>query len=141
MLVDISPELTSRLRLSIARLSRRLRQQAAEGITSSQLSALATVEKHGPITLGDLATHERVQPPTITRIVAGLEEPGFVQRRSDPTDRRVVLVSITPVGQRFLDRSRNRKNAYLAKRLRRLTPEELATVEAALPLLERLVEE
>ena len=82
-------ELTSRLRMVVTRLSRRLRQEANEGATPSQLAALATVERHGPITLGDLAGHERVRPPTMTRIVAGLEETRLVRREIDTADRRV----------------------------------------------------
>ena len=137
----ITPELTSRLRLAIARLNRRLRQQTADGVSPSQVSALATLERHGPITLGDLAAHERVAPPTITRVVAHLEELGFVQRAVDEHDRRVSRVSASPAGLKFLDRSRTRKNAFLAERLRSLSPDELATLERAVPLLERLVDE
>src|SRR5438552_1498803 len=109
-----SSEVTSRLRMVVARLSRRLRQEANEGATPSQLAALATVERHGPITLGDLAGHERVRPPTMTRIVAGLEETQLVRREIDATDRRVARVTITPEGSRLLARSRTRKDAFLA---------------------------
>src|SRR5436190_4576648 len=107
-------ELTSRLRMVVTRLSRRLRQEANEGAPPSQLAALATVERHGPITLGDLAGHERVRPPTMTRIVAGLEETDLVRREIDPSDRRVARLSITPGGSRLLARSRTRKDAFLA---------------------------
>src|SRR5438477_11778511 len=94
--VEHAGELTSRLRMVVARLSRRLRRESNEGATPSQLAALATIERHGPITLGDLAGHERVRPPTMTRIVTGLEETELVRRESDPTDRRVARVTITP---------------------------------------------
>lgn len=134
-------EMTSRLRMVVARLSRRLRQEANEGATPSQLAALATVERHGPITLGDLAGHERVRPPTMTRIVAGLEETGLLRREIDPSDRRVARVTITPEGSRLLARSRTRKDAFLASLLEQLDPEELAAVERAVPILERLIEE
>ena len=133
-------ELTSRLRMVVARMSRRLRQEANEGATPSQLAALATVERHGPITLGDLAGHERVRPPTMTRIVAGLEEANLVRREIDPSDRRVARVTITPEGTRLLARSRTRKDAFLASLLEHLEPDELAVVERAVPILERLVE-
>ena len=133
--------MTSRLRMVVARLSRRLRQEANEGATPSQLAALATVERHGPITLGDLAGHERVRPPTMTRIVAGLEETGLLRREIDPSDRRVARVTITREGSRLLARSRTRKDAFLASLLEQLDSEELAVVERAVPILERLIEE
>lgn len=133
-------EVTSRLRMVVARLSRRLRQEANEGATPSQLAALATVERHGPITLGDLAGHERVRPPTMTRIVAGLEETQLVRREIDPSDRRVARVTITADGSRLLARSRTRKDAFLATLLEQLDPDELTVVERAVPILERLVE-
>ena len=133
-------EVTSRLRMVVARLSRRLRQEANEGATPSQLAALATVERHGPITLGDLAGHERVRPPTMTRIVAGLEEARLVRRETDASDRRVARVTITSEGTRLLARSRTRKDAFLASLLEHLDPEELAAVERAVPILERMVE-
>jgi DNA-binding MarR family transcriptional regulator len=133
--------MTSRLRLVVARLSRRLRQEANEGATPSQLAALATVERHGPITLGDLAGHERVRPPTMTRIVAGLEDTALVRREIDPSDRRVARVTITPDGSRLLARSRNRKDAFLASLLGHLDADDLEVVERAVPILERLVEE
>jgi DNA-binding MarR family transcriptional regulator len=134
-------QMTSRLRMVVARLSRRLRQEANEGATPSQLAALATIERHGPITLGDLAGHERVRPPTMTRIVAGLEETALVRREIDATDRRVARVTITAEGSRLLARSRTRKDAFLAALLEHLDAEELATVERAVPILERLIEE
>jgi DNA-binding MarR family transcriptional regulator len=134
-------EMTSRLRMVVARLSRRLRQEANEGATPSQLAALATVERQGPITLGDLAGHERVRPPTMTRIVAGLEETHLLRRETDPSDRRVARVTITPEGSRLLVRSRTRKDAFLAALLERLDPDEVAIVERAVPILERLVDE
>lgn len=133
--------MTSRLRMVVARFSRRLRQEANEGATPSQLAALATIERRGPITLGELAGHERVRPPTMTRIVAGLEETALVRREIDPSDRRVARVTITPEGSRLLARSRTRKDAYLASLLEQLHPDELAVVERAVPILERLIEE
>ena len=138
---ESSDEMTSRLRMVIARLSRRLRQEANEGATPSQLAALATVDRHGAMTLGELAAHERVRPPTMTRIVAGLEESGLLQREVDPSDRRVARMTITPDGARLLARSRTRKDAFLASMLEHLDADELAVVERAVPILERLVEE
>jgi DNA-binding MarR family transcriptional regulator len=132
--------MTTRLRLVVARLNRRLRQEANEGATPSQLAALATIERHGPITLGELASHERVRPPSMTRIVAGLEETELVRRTGDPTDRRVSRVTITPEGRRLLARSRTRRDAFLASLLDHLDPDELTLVERAVPILERLTE-
>jgi DNA-binding MarR family transcriptional regulator len=132
-------ELASRLRLAVMRLARRLRQQTGDPITPSQISALATVEMQGPLTLGDLAAGERVQPPTMTRIVAALEEEGLVVREVDRDDRRIARVAVTAAGKRLLERSRGRKNAYLAHRLKGFAPEERALVERALPLIERMV--
>jgi DNA-binding MarR family transcriptional regulator len=135
-------DLASRLRLSVTRLARRLRQQAgAEAeVTPSQLSALSSVERLGPITLGELAAVERVQPPTMTRVVGGLEEAGLVSRQVDEHDRRIARVQTTVAGQRFLERSRSRKNAYLAARIRTFDAEDRAVLARAATLLERLLE-
>jgi DNA-binding MarR family transcriptional regulator len=133
--------LASQLRLTIARLSRRIRQETVvdgEMLTTSTMAALASVERLGPITLGELAAVEQVQPPSMTRIVARLEETGYATRVPDPVDRRVARVEITKSGREFLTRNRTRKDAFLAKRVARLTDEERAVLATALPLLERL---
>jgi DNA-binding MarR family transcriptional regulator len=88
----------------------------------------------------DLCHAEQVQPPTMTRIVAALVEAGLVVREPDPIDGRVAWVKVTPDGRRLLERSRRRKEAYLAKALRLLDPEELRTLEAAAEILERLTD-
>jgi DNA-binding MarR family transcriptional regulator len=134
-------ELASQLRLTVARLSRRIRQQAAgtgEELTASTQGALASIERLGPITLGELAAVEQVQPPSMTRIVARLEEWGYVTRVVDPTDRRVARAVITDAGRELLARSRTRKDAYLARRVAELSDAERALLARALPLLERL---
>ncbi len=123
------------------RLARRLRQQTEEPITPSQISALAVVEYRGPLTIGELASFERVQPPTMTRIVDLLQEQALVLRETDTQDRRIVRVSITSAGKRLLEGSRRRKTAYLASRLRGLTDADRQAIEHALPLIERLIEE
>src|SRR5438270_11275144 len=133
-------ELAARLRLAVTRLARRLRQQADGEATPSQLSALASVERLGPITLGELAAVERVQPPSMTRIVAGLEEAGLVNRTVDPKDRRIARVETTVAGQRFLERTRGRKNAYLAARVGTMSAEDRAVLARAATLLEHLLE-
>src|SRR6266513_3040203 len=109
-------ELASRLRLSVTRLARRLRQQAGfeAEVTPSQLATLSSVERLGPITLGDQAAVERVQPPTMTRIVSGLEEAGLVSRHVDDHDRRIARVKTTVAGRKFLERTRSRKDLYLS---------------------------
>ena len=143
--LDTSPAgLAAQVRLAVARLHRRARQEgtsAGDDLTASRVAALATIEKLGPITLGDLAAEEQVQPPSMTRIVARLEEQGLVARAVDANDRRVARVQITPAGRTLLDATRTRRNAFLAKRVARLTDDERATLAAAIPLLERLLED
>jgi len=135
--VDI--DLAPRLRLALTRLGRRLRQQSDGDVTATMLSALSSVDRLGPLTLGELAGAERVQPPTITRVAGRLEERGLVQREVDERDRRVTRVRLTGEGRRLLARSRKRKDAYIARRLRDLAPDDVAALERALPILERLV--
>ena len=132
------PNLHSRLRLAVLRLSRRLRQQAAGQVTASQLSALSALSKRGELTLGELAAIEQIAPPSMTRIASRLEERDLVERRADPTDRRVARVAITPAGAQLLEETRTRRDAYLAERLQQFTEDERATLDKALPLLERL---
>jgi DNA-binding MarR family transcriptional regulator len=134
-------ELAARLRLGVTRLARRLRQETDADVTPSQLAALSTIERHQPMTVGDLSAHERVQPPTMTRVISALVDSGFVAREPDPSDRRVAWLRLSPEGARFLARGRTRKEAYLAKRLRRIEPERLVILEQAVDLLEELVEE
>ena len=124
-------------------MARRLRQQAGtEGATSPTLmAALATVERSGPLTPSALADCERIQRPTATRVVARLEDAGLVTRTTDPSDRRVAHIAITPAGSALLARVRSRKNEYLARRLRELTPSERETLAEAAEILERLLAE
>lgn len=134
-------EIAARLRLALTRLARRLRQEGDPDVTPSQLSALASINALGPVTLGELAAVERVQPPTMTRVVSALEEAGLVLRRVDPTDRRVARVELTAAARRLLDRNRRRKDEYLASRVRRLSPDDRELLARAAGVLERLVEE
>jgi DNA-binding MarR family transcriptional regulator len=134
-------DLAVRLRLAITRTSRRLRQEAGTGLSPTLTAALATVDRHGPLTPSELAARERVQRPTATRLVARLEELGLVQRAADPLDRRSSLLSVTPEGRALLDELRGRKTAYLAHRLERLDPEERAALDRAAAILERLLED
>ena len=132
-------ELASRLRLGVTRLARRLRQQAEPGLSPSLLSALSSIDRAGTMTIGELSAVEQVQPPTMTRIVAALVEAGLVVREPDPADRRVAWVRVTPEGAKLLQRSRKRKDVYLAKQLRALEPHELAVLDEATGIVERLV--
>jgi DNA-binding MarR family transcriptional regulator len=134
-------DLAARLRLAIARTARRLRQEAGEELSPSKTAALATIDRHGPLTPSELAARERIQRPTVTRIVARLEEDGLVQRTRDPQDRRSSLVALSPAGRELLARGRTRKDAYLARRLRELDADERATLQRAAAILERLLEE
>jgi len=132
--------LAARLRLGVTRLARKLRQEAEPGITPSMLAALSSVDSAARLTMSDLCAVEQVQPPTMTRIVAALVEAGLVVREPDEDDRRVAWVRLTPAGRTLLERSRRRKEAYLAKRLRELEPDEVVLLEDAAGLLERLTE-
>jgi DNA-binding MarR family transcriptional regulator len=133
-------ETAARLRLVIGRAARRMRQEAGTELRPSTASALVTVELHGPLTPSELADVERVKRPTATRILRGLEEEGLVQRTPDPKDGRSALISITPEGRERLRRLRQRKNAYLARRMRDLDAAEVAALERAAEIIERLLE-
>jgi DNA-binding MarR family transcriptional regulator len=133
-------ELASRLRNAIARSARRLRQESGTGLSPSLTAALATVERHGPLTPSELAARERVQRPTVTRVVYRLEEAGLVTRAADPADRRSALITITPAGRALLDAARTRKDAFLSERLDALSPADRATLERAAALLEDMLE-
>lgn len=126
------------------RTARRLRQQAlgAEGteLSPTLTAALATVNIHGPLTPSELAERERVKRPTATRTVARLEELGLVARTPDPSDGRGFLVATTAEGRALMKRLRTRKNAYLAVRIKDLGPEELAALERAAEILDRMLE-
>lgn len=135
---DETAELAGRLRLSITRLARQLRQTADSDLSPTQASVLATVSKAGPLTLGELAELERVASPTITKVIALLHDKGLVEKITDPTDRRFVRVSLTPEGQALLERTRARKNAWLARQLKDLPPDDLERLAAATEVLDHL---
>ena len=131
-------ETAGRLRFSVFRLARLLRQQDDSGYAPAQIAALATIVREGPITLGALATHEQLTPPSITKVVVALEEAGLVERRRDETDRRVCRVVATAKGRRQLETSRVKRTAWLAKQLQALPADELARLTDALDVIERL---
>lgn len=136
-----STPLAPRLRLAVARTARRLRQEAGGGLSPTLTAALATVDRHGPLTPSELATRERVQRPTATRLIAKLEDQNLVARTADPGDRRSFLIAITPEGKALLHEIRTRKDAFLAERLRRLSAEDRATLRRAAELLEEVLED
>ncbi len=133
-------ELAARLRIAVTRLNRRIRQQVVGGLTPSQVSALASVERFGTPTIGELAAHEQVQPPSMTRLVDGLQSQGLVSRLGDAGDRRVARVAITAEGRRTMQRNRSLRNAYLVRRLLQLSPDERELLDHLVGLLEQLVE-
>jgi DNA-binding MarR family transcriptional regulator len=133
----------TQLRLGIVRTARRLRQEAATeatGLTPTSTAALATVERHGPLTPSELAALERVQRPTVTRTLGCLEREGLIERTPDPDDGRSALVGVNAAGRERLRRLRGRKNAYLAKRMRELPAADVATLERAAQILEGMLE-
>jgi DNA-binding MarR family transcriptional regulator len=133
----------AQLRLGIVRTARRLRQEAAAeatGLTPTSTSALATIERHGPLTPSELAKLERVQRPTVTRTLGCLDREGLIERTSDPSDGRSSLVSVNGAGRERLRRLRGRKNAFLAKRMRNLPAGDVATLERAAEILEGMLE-
>jgi DNA-binding MarR family transcriptional regulator len=130
----------ARLRVAIARLSRRLRKHELAGLTPTQLSALSTVDKAGPVRLGDLAAAERIAPSTLTRLVSALEESGYVQRCAVPSDARASTLAITSLGHTVLERIRQETTSLLRESLLMLPPDQLAALAAALPALEHLAD-
>ena len=147
-MVTVRPatEVAAHLRIAVARTARRLRQEAFKAAGGGQLSpslsaALVTIETHGPLTPSELADREQIKRPTATRIVAKLEQLGYVTRTQDPDDRRAWLVATTAEGRELLRRLRTRKTAYLAKRLDNLDADEIATLDRAATILERILEE
>ena len=130
----------ARLRVAIARVSRRLRRHELAGLTPTQLSALATVERSGPLRLGDLAAAEGIAPSTLTRLVTALEDRGHVERCPVPGDARASTLAITARGHAVLERIRQESTTLLADSLHTLTGEQLAALAAALPALEQLAD-
>jgi DNA-binding MarR family transcriptional regulator len=132
-------ELASSLRVSVMRLARRLRAERLEtGLSLTALAALATIERHGPLTPRALAEHEKVQPPSMTRVLAHLEEQELIDRVPHPDDGRQQLVSVTPAATGLLKEDRRRREAWLACRLAELTADERQVLREALPLIDRL---
>lgn len=129
-----------RLRVAIVRIARLLRRHDVAGLTPTQVSTLATIERCGPLRLGDLAAHEGITPSTLTRPVAALVDGGYLQRHTDPDDARSSVVAVSDAGRQLLEAMRGETTALLRERLNELSREQRAALAAALPALERLGE-
>jgi DNA-binding MarR family transcriptional regulator len=132
--------LAGRLRLAVVRLNRRLRaQRDVEAIvTLTQLSAMASLHRHGPMTPGELATCERVQPPSMTKVIAALTERGFVDRSPHPTDGRQTVVALTEAGRDYVDAEVSARERWLEAQLAQLTPDERALLRRAVDIIDRI---
>src|SRR5262252_10496267 len=136
--------LATALRISVSRLARRLRvERTVSGLTEpdlseTQLAALAALERHGAMTPGELAEHEKVQPPSMTRVISVLVESQLVRREPHSYDRRQVVLTATEAGRDLVIKARQRREAWLARRLNELSPAERTTLRAAAPILEKL---
>jgi len=132
-------ELTVRLRQGTLRLARRLRQEADPDFGQSLVSALATIDRHGPLTLGELADREHLAPPSITKLVNRLESEGLVRRGPHPDDGRAVSVTVTKAGATRVARARDRATAWLREQVGTLTPEEAERLPDVVLVLEALL--
>src|ERR1700761_8637419 len=136
--------LATAMRISVSRLARRLRVERLgivepeAALSDIQLAALAALARHDSMTPGELAEHEKVQPPSMTRVIAVLEERGLVRREPHATDRRQVILTVTNEGRDVVQRVRRRREAWLAQRLQELTPDERQILLAAAPILEKI---
>jgi DNA-binding MarR family transcriptional regulator len=136
--------LATAMRISITRLARRLRVErlglgeATMVMSDIQLAALAALDRHEAMSPGELADHEKVQPPSMTRVIAVLEERSLVRRAPHPTDRRQVILTVTADGRAMVNRVRQRREAWLAQRMQELTEQEREILTQAAPILEKL---
>ncbi|MGY1636747.1 MarR family winged helix-turn-helix transcriptional regulator [Geodermatophilus sp. SYSU D00742] len=127
------------LRLAVMRFSRRLRNQRVDqSVTLTHLAALSTLQQHGAMSPGELAAHERVQPPSMTRVVVALEGMGLVTRSPHPTDGRQVVIDLTPAAEELLTVEARAREAWLSGRLQELTPEERAVLREAAAIMGKL---
>jgi len=144
MAVDTNPRtdaaLAGALAMAVSRLARRLRQERHTDLTATQLSALGTIRRHGPMTVGTLAAYEKVQPPSITRTVNCLSELGLLRREPNPSDGRQVVLHLSKTGEDLLAVQRRRRDAWLAQRLREIDPSDKEVLRQAVQVLERLAQ-
>lgn len=137
----LNAQIASEVRVAVMRLARRLRNQRADtGLSIAFIAALGTIERHGPITPGELAALEKVTPPSMTKILATLESEGYVMREPHPSDGRQSLVTVSDSGRDMLDEDRRRRDAWLARRLESLTAEDRKTLHRAAEIMTRLNE-
>jgi DNA-binding MarR family transcriptional regulator len=135
-------ELASLLRPSLLRLTRLVRNQRVDtSVTLTQLSAMATLHQRGPMSAGELAACEKVQPPSMTKVLANLEERDLVRRDPHPGDKRQAIIGITDAGTALLDSERRSRDAWLTRRLAALTPEERALLQRVIPILDKLAQQ
>ncbi len=132
-------EVADRLGMAITRLARLLRQQAVDDLTPTMRAAVGTIAREGPLTLGELAAVEQVAPPTVTKVVAKLEDRGLVEREADPTDRRVARVVLSDLGEKWLEADRRRRHAWLADRIDKLDAAERDRLVRAVDAIESLI--
>jgi DNA-binding MarR family transcriptional regulator len=134
-------ELAAVLRPPLLRLTRLIRNQRVdESVTLTQVSAMACLAKHGPRSVGEPAAQERVQPPSMTKVLANLEERGLVRRAAHPSDRRQAIIAITDAGEELLESERRSRDLWLTQQLARLTPEERALLRKIVPVLDKLAQ-
>lgn len=138
---QVEADLAGDLRLVVGRLARRLRQQSLGDMTPSQRSVLASLDRHGPLRMGELARLENISPPSLSGIIGRLEERGFVARSDDPDDARSTLVDATPSAIEALVEARRERTAFLLRGLQRLDVEDRQALERAVVLLDRMVGE
>ena len=132
-------ELAALLRPSLLRLTRIIRNQRVDiSVSLTQLSAMSTLHKRGPMSAGELASCERVQPPSMTKVLSNLEERGLVRRDAHPGDRRQAIIAITEAGIALLDSERRSRDTWLSLRLAQLTPDERALLRSVVPVLDKL---
>jgi DNA-binding MarR family transcriptional regulator len=135
-------DLAVALRIAISRLARRIRAERAAGglpeLSDTQFAALAVLVRHATMTPGELAEHEKVQPPSMTRVIAVLEERGLLTRAAHPADKRQVALTATAAGRSLVEQVRRLREAWLARRLRELSTQERSVLRAAAPVLEKL---
>ena len=137
-----TPELAALLRPSLLRLTRLIRNQRVDmSVTLTQISAMATLYKRGPMSAGELAACEKVQPPSMTKVLANLEERGLVRRDAHPSDKRQAIISVTDAGRELLESERRSRDAWLSQRLAELTPDERALLRDVVPVLDKLAEQ
>ena len=127
------------LRLAVMRFSRRLRNQRVDtSVTLTHLAALSTLKRHGPMSPGELAAHERVQPPSMTRVVVALEAKGLVTRTPHPTDGRQVIIELTQAAEELMTEEVRAREAWLSGHLQELTAEEREVLRQAAVIMDKL---